>query len=80
METGYLESQADAHGYILFASDWWGMAQYDVPAILYAINFAPDNFDIIPDRLTQGVVNAHILMRLMKVGVVFYFYFMESWV
>lgn len=67
VETGYLVAQANAHGYILFACDWWGMTEYDVPAIVLAINFDPSDFRIIPDRLTQGVVNAHVLMRLMKV-------------
>ena len=67
METDYLEAQANAHGYILFACDWWGMAEYDVPTIVLAINAYPSDFDIIPDRLTQGMVNAHVLMRLMKV-------------
>ena len=68
VETGYLKAQADAHGYILFACDWWGLAEYDVPAILDMLNLFPSHFNIIPDRLTQGMVNAHVLMQLMKVG------------
>ncbi len=67
VETGYLVAQADAHGYILFACDWWGMAEYDVPAIAAVINLDPSRFNIIPDRLTQGVINALVLMRTMKV-------------
>jgi len=68
VETGYLTAQADSYGYILFACDWWGMAEYDVPAIVAVLNTDPSKFNIIPDRLTQAVVNAHLLMRLMKVG------------
>ena len=67
METGYLKAQADARGYIMFACDWWGLSEYDIPAIVDAVNFVPSDFNIIPDRLMQGVVNAQVLMRLMKV-------------
>ena len=69
VETGYLKAQANARGYILFACDWWGMSEYDVPAIVEVINLDPSRFNIVPDRLTQAMVNAQVLMRLMKVGV-----------
>ena len=69
VETGYLKAQADAYGYILLACDWWGMAEYDVPSVVAMIDLYLSDFNIISDRLTQGMVNAHVLMQLMKVGV-----------
>ncbi len=67
VETGYLEAEANQYGYILFACDWWGMSQLDVPTIALMIGTNISDFSIIPDRLTQGMLNAHILMRLVKV-------------
>jgi len=49
------------------ACDWWGMSSEDKPAIvLMASDFLSD-FAIIPERLSQGVLNALVLMRIMKV-------------
>ena len=67
VETSYLEAQANKYGYILFACNWWGMDEDDVPAIALMIGDDLADFRIVPDRLTQGVVNAHLLMRLLKV-------------
>ena len=67
VETGYLVSQANKYGYILFACDWWGMSKLDVPFIATMIGTDISDFRIIPDRLTQGMVNAHLLMKLVKV-------------
>lgn len=67
-ETSYLEAQANEYGYIVFACNWWGMDEDDVPAIALMMGTDLSDFRIIPDRLTQGVVNAHLLMRLMMVG------------
>ena len=67
VESGYLEAEANEYGYILFACDWWGMSELDVPSIALMIGTDISHFSIIPDRLTQGMLNAHILMRLVKV-------------
>ena len=67
VESGYLVEQANMYGYILLACDWWGMAEYDVPAVAAMIAEDLGDFRIIPDRLTQAMVNAHMLMRLAKV-------------
>ncbi len=67
-ESSYLEAQANEYGYILFACNWWGMDEDDIPALALMMGTDLSNFRIIPDRLTQSVVNAHLLMRLMKVG------------
>ena len=67
VEDGYLQEIADTHGYVLVACDWWGMAEYDVPAIVVMMSTDLSDCVIVPDRLTQGMVNALTLMRLMKV-------------
>eukprot|EP00731_Ephydatia_muelleri_P026938 Em0018g1038a len=63
---GYLQEQANEHGYLLAACDWWGMAQEDLVAIVPMLSYNISNFRIIPDRLTQGVVNALLLMKMLK--------------
>lgn len=68
VETGYLQSQADEYGYVLAACDWWGMAEYDEPAVAYMIAMDIGDFGMIPERLTQGMLNALLLMRLLKVS------------
>ena len=68
VESSYLEAQANAYGYILFASNWWGMDEDDVPAIALMLGNDLADFRIVPDRLTQGVINAHVLMRLLTVN------------
>lgn len=68
VESSYLEAQANKYGYILFACNWWGMDEDDVPAIAVMIGTDLADFRIIPDRLTQGMVNAHLMMRLAKVS------------
>lgn len=67
VEDGYLQEIADRHGYVLVACDWWGLADYDVAAIVTMMATDISDFVMVPDRLTQGMVNALTLMRLMKV-------------
>lgn len=67
-ESSYLEAQANEYGYIVFACNWWGMDEDDVPAIALMLGTDLADFRIIPDRLTQGVINAHLLMRLVRVS------------
>ena len=49
------------------ACDWWGMSSEDVPAIVAMTSDFLSDFAIIPERLSQGVLNALMLMRIMKV-------------
>lgn len=68
--TSYLEEQANQYGYILGAVDWVGLCQDDlVPA---ALMVATDlsNFPMIPDRLHQGMINAHVFMRFLRTTLV----------
>ena len=67
VETGYLQSQANQYGYVLAACDWWGMAELDEPAVVYMLAMDIGDFGIIPERLTQGMVNALLLMKMLKV-------------
>jgi hypothetical protein len=66
IESGYLQAQADKYGYVLFACNWWGMDSADKLAVLEMITLNLSNFRIVPDRLHQGMVNALLLMRLVK--------------
>ena len=68
IESGYLQAQADKYGYVLFACNWWGMDSADKLAVLEMITLNLSNFRIVPDRLHQGMVNALLLMRLVKVS------------
>jgi len=64
---GYLQEQANRYGYVMVACDWWGMSSEDVPAIVAMTSDFLSDFAIIPERLSQGVLNALMLMRIMKV-------------
>jgi hypothetical protein len=66
VESTYLQEIANTSGYVMAACDWWGMTQYDVPAIVEMLALDLSNLVILPDRLTQGMINALLLMRLMK--------------
>jgi hypothetical protein len=65
VESGYLQDQADRYGYILAATDWWGMSQWDAVNVTWMMLRDISDFPIIPDRSTQGMVNALLLMRMM---------------
>ena len=64
---GYLQEQANRYGYVMAACDWWGMSSEDVPAVVAMTAGDLSDFAIIPERLTQGVLNALVLMRILKV-------------
>ena len=66
VEESYLQELADRYGYVLCACDIWGLSKEDLlpVAFMLALNFS--NFHSVPDRLTQGVVNNLLLMKLMK--------------
>ena len=64
---GYLQEQANRYGYVMAACDWWGMASEDVPALVAMTSGDISDFAMLPERLTQGVLNALVLMRILKV-------------
>jgi hypothetical protein len=66
VNTGYLAEDADRYGYILAASDWWGLDAVD--ELFVATMLATDitNFAMVPDRSIQGVINALMLMHALS--------------
>lgn len=62
-----MQEQANRYGYIMAACDWWGMSSDDVPAVVAMTTGFLSDFAIIPERLTQGILNALVLMRVLKV-------------
>jgi len=66
VDEGYLDAEANEHGWILVASDWLGLSEYDEVAVALMLSSDISNFAMIPDRCTQGMLNALIVMRLMK--------------
>eukprot|EP00010_Vexillifera_abyssalis_P008296 CAMPEP_0201545468 /NCGR_PEP_ID=MMETSP0173_2-20130828/1983_1 /ASSEMBLY_ACC=CAM_ASM_000268 /TAXON_ID=218659 /ORGANISM="Vexillifera sp., Strain DIVA3 564/2" /LENGTH=606 /DNA_ID=CAMNT_0047953875 /DNA_START=216 /DNA_END=2036 /DNA_ORIENTATION=+ len=65
VKASYLQKFGFDHGLTTFATDWVGMASYDVPSVITMLtsNFA--NFRIIPDGLSQAMVNHLLLTELM---------------
>ncbi len=52
------------HGFVFCATDWWGMANQDVPTTAGLILPDLSNFAILPDRVQQGMLNFLLLGRL----------------
>lgn len=65
VNSGYLQEQADEYGFIMAATNWWGMDQYDVVPVVEMMTFNISDFQIIPDRCQQGFLNFVILSKLM---------------
>jgi hypothetical protein len=59
-----LRALADAHGFVLVATDWQGMAAEDALPI---VSFLGDlsGFPVLPERLHQGILNQLVLARLV---------------
>ena len=54
------------YGYVLAASDWIGLAEYDEPFVADMMVSNLTDFRMVADRCTQGVINALMLMRMLK--------------
>ncbi|XP_065913302.1 uncharacterized protein [Dysidea avara] len=67
---GYLQEQANRYGYVMTACDWWGMSSEDKPGVVAMMSYFLSDFAIIPERLSQGVLNALTLMRITKTSFV----------
>eukprot|EP01100_Stratorugosa_tubuloviscum_P012033 TRINITY_DN5537_c0_g1_i1.p1 TRINITY_DN5537_c0_g1~~TRINITY_DN5537_c0_g1_i1.p1 ORF type:complete len:682 (-),score=300.76 TRINITY_DN5537_c0_g1_i1:1732-3777(-) len=52
--------------YNLVATNWWGLSEEDIVKVAEMIALNLSNFDIIPDRCQQGVLNNLILTKLLK--------------
>ena len=63
---GWLGEFGNANGFAPFGVDWIGMAEGDVGPITVAlVNGRVQDFQTVPERLCQGVVNALLAMRMM---------------
>jgi hypothetical protein len=65
VNAGYLSKVAHENKWILFAADWNGMAQYDVPQAIRIMAARLDEFAAMPQRTVQGWAFDAMLMRLM---------------
>lgn len=61
-----MQEVANRYGYILCACDWQGMSTPDAPFIVKMLSEDLGRFYIIPDRLTQGVLNSVLLMKVVN--------------
>ena len=66
VQSGYLEDEANREGYVLIAVDWWGLDENDAIYVALMLGFDITRFKIVPDRCSQGVVNALLSMRLLR--------------
>lgn len=70
VEESYLASFGEAHGYVLAATDWIGLSEYDEPTVIAMMagleGSGFTDFRIVPDRLHQGMLNALVLMKLVS--------------
>src|SRR4051812_7785784 len=59
-----VKTMASTYGFVFCATDWWGMANQDVPTTAGLILPDLSNFAILPDRVQQGMLNFLLLGRL----------------
>lgn len=60
-----MSAEAEANGWIVAATDWIGLSEYDeaTVAVMLLTNFT--NFAMVPDRLHQGMLNTLMLNKLL---------------
>jgi len=68
VEDGYLGRMADRHGWILFATDWTGMAFDDAVSLINMLQNDRSEFPVVPDRLQQGFAEATVAAHLIQRG------------
>ncbi|MCA9711302.1 MAG: hypothetical protein KDK70_36020, partial [Myxococcales bacterium] len=70
--TGWLARMADTYGFVIFAMDWTGFMEDDVPGITFMLASAngddtnPSHFAIIPERSMQGMMEQVLGLRVMR--------------
>jgi hypothetical protein len=62
----YMYEDANDFGYVICASTWLGLSEQDIPAIGMILLEDLSEFMYVPDRTTQGMVNALGLMTMVK--------------
>ena len=65
VEGGYLSAEAQQYGYVLAATDWIGLSEYDAPTVVVMLAETFTDFAIVPDRLHQGMLNTLVLNKLL---------------
>ncbi|EDM81047.1 hypothetical protein PPSIR1_25746 [Plesiocystis pacifica SIR-1] len=67
LQSGHLRSFINEYNYILFGTDWAGMATEDIASIAPVLaTGSAEQFQAVTDRLQQGLVNFVALTRMMK--------------
>jgi hypothetical protein len=64
VHAGNVQDMAAEHNFVFCATDWWGLAQADVPYDISALQDV-NKFPPVVDRLQQGVLNTLLLGRLL---------------
>ena len=67
-EDQYLKLMANHYDWIIVATDWQGMAKYDVLNALRVFTTRIGEFASIPDRTQQGWLDKVMMLRLIKPG------------
>jgi len=65
---GFLDTLADANGWVLFAVDWTGMKGVDAAPIAMSLIQGPSDLVMIPERLMQGFVEGFAAGRMVTGG------------
>ena len=61
----YLGRMGEAYNWLVFATDWAGMSQFDVPQAVRLLGARLDEFAALPQRTVQGFAHMALLLRLM---------------
>ena len=66
VERDYVGEMANRFNWVFFASDWKGMTNLDLAALVDLASVNPAKFSTIPDNLREAFVHAYQLAKLMK--------------
>ncbi|KAK4527488.1 hypothetical protein GAYE_SCF40G5410 [Galdieria yellowstonensis] len=61
-QSDYLERMANEYNLVVWAVDWRGMSQYDIPCVFKMLLMEPDHFAMIPHNVLQGFVDATVVL------------------
>ncbi|MCB9594119.1 MAG: hypothetical protein H6719_15400 [Sandaracinaceae bacterium] len=63
---GFMTEHASELEAVIFATDWWGMAEDDLSRLVLALSHDFSTFPATTERLHQGIVNVLALMRAAR--------------
>lgn len=55
---------ANRYGWIMFASDWYGMSKFDILVITKILLSEPSNFVKVPHSTMQGFINKAVTLQV----------------